>query len=82
LKLKADLHSEILKTVEKRKLSSRDLEKLLDQSQPRVSELLTGKLSKMSAEKLTAYLSLLGISIRVSPIHPPRKPRTRELLAG
>jgi predicted XRE-type DNA-binding protein len=61
-----NLHAEILKVVEKRKLKSRDLEKILDQPQPRISELLTGKISKMSAEKLAGYLSLLGVEIKVS----------------
>jgi predicted XRE-type DNA-binding protein len=66
VKLKVNLHAEILKVVEKRKLKSRDLEKILDQPQPRISELLTGKISKMSAEKLAGYLSLLGVEIKVS----------------
>ena len=66
VKLKVNLHAEILKVVEKRKLKSRDLEKILDQPQPRISELLNGKISKMSAEKLAGYLSRLGVEIKVS----------------
>ena len=66
IKLKASLHAEILRVVAKRKLRSRDLEKILDQPQPRISELLTGKISKMSAEKLAGYLSRLGIEIKIS----------------
>jgi predicted XRE-type DNA-binding protein len=66
IKLKASLHAEILRLVEKRKLKARQLEKILDQSQPRISELLNGKISKMSAEKLVGYLSRLGIEIKVS----------------
>jgi len=38
----------------------------LDQPQPRISELLNGKISKMSAEKLAGYLSRLGIEIKIS----------------
>ena len=67
IKLKMDLHFEIIKIVKKRKLTSRALEKILNQPQPRISELLCGKLSKMSAEKLAGYLSLLGVSVKVSP---------------
>lgn len=67
LKLKIDLHSEIMKIVEKRGLTPRELEKLLDQPQPRISELLRGKISNVSAEKLTGYLVLLGVSIVISP---------------
>ena len=66
VKLKASLHAEILREVAKRKLKSRDLEKILDQPQPRISELLNGKISKMSAEKLAGYLSRLGVEIKVS----------------
>ncbi len=66
VKLKASLHAEILRVVAKRKLRSRDLEKILDQPQPRISELLNGKISKMSAEKLAGYLSRLGMEIKIS----------------
>ena len=66
IKLKASLHAEILRVVAKRRLRSRDLEKILDQPQPRISELLNGKISKMSAEKLAGYLSRLGIEIKIS----------------
>src|SRR5688500_6833056 len=65
IKLKTDLHIEIIKIVEKRKLKSRDLEKILDQPQPRISELLNGKISNTSAEKLAGYLSRLGVEIKV-----------------
>ena len=41
----------------KQKLKSRQLGKILDQPQPRISELLNGKISKMSAEKLAGDLS-------------------------
>ena len=66
IKLKACLHAEIVRVVEQRKLKARDLEKLLDQPQPRISELMNGKISKMSAEKLAGYLSRLGVEIRIS----------------
>ena len=66
VKLKASLHAEILRVVEKRKLKARQLEVILDQPQPRISELLGGKISKMSAEKLAGYLSRLGIEIKIT----------------
>ena len=66
IKLKASLHAEILRVVGKRKLKARELEKILDQPQPRISELLSGKISKMSAEKLAGYLSRLGVEIKIS----------------
>jgi predicted XRE-type DNA-binding protein len=66
IKLKTSLHAEILRLVEKRNLKARQLEKILDQPQPRISELLNGKISKMSAEKLVGYLSRLGVEIKVT----------------
>lgn len=66
LKLKMDLHAEIMKIIEKKKLTPRVLETIFDQPQPRVSDLLRGKLSVMSAEKLAGYLSLLGVAIKIT----------------
>ncbi len=66
LRVKTILHIEIMKAVEKRKLTPRQLEKLLDIPQPRVSELLHGKISRMTADLLTKYLYRLGREINVS----------------
>lgn len=64
--LKMDLHAEILKIIERKKISPRILENILNQPQPRISDLLRGKISTVSAEKLAGYLSLLGVAIKVS----------------
>lgn len=70
LKLKADLHQDILKLIRKKKLAPRQLEKLFDIPQPRVSELLRGKLSLLSVSKLLYYAHLLGahanVKLRIS----------------
>jgi predicted XRE-type DNA-binding protein len=66
LRVKASLHIEILKAVKRRKLTPRQLERLLDIPQPRVSELLCGKISQMSADRLTKYLYRLGREINVT----------------
>jgi predicted XRE-type DNA-binding protein len=60
LKLKADLHQDILKLIKKKKITPRQLEKLFDIPQPRVSELLRGKLSLLSVSKLLYYAHVLG----------------------
>ena len=73
IQLKMQLNSEIIKVVKKRKLTPRQVEKLLDAPQPRVSELLNGKISKFSSDKLTQYLYLLGRSVEVCT-----KPRPME----
>lgn len=58
---KADLYEKIIDVVRTRKISPRDLEKILNVPQPRVSELLNGKLSSVSIEKLLNYLEKLGV---------------------
>ena len=60
LRLKADLHQDILKIIKKKRYTPRQLEKLFDVPQPRVSELLRGKLSLLSVSKLLFYAHLLG----------------------
>ena len=69
LKLKADLHQDILKLIKKKKITPRQLEKLFDIPQPRVSELLRGKLSLLSVSKLLYYAHLLGAhaSVKLKP---------------
>ncbi len=62
LTFKADLYLKILDVIKSKKLTGRELEKILDVPQPRVSELLNGKLSGLSIEKLLTYLEKLGIA--------------------
>jgi predicted XRE-type DNA-binding protein len=66
LTVKADLYGKILDVVEKQKIKPRDLEKMLDVPQPRVSELLNGKMSSLSIEKLLSYLEKMGVEASVS----------------
>ncbi len=73
IKLKVQLHSEIMKVVERRKLTSRQLEKLLDIPQPRVSELVNDKIfARMTSDRLVTYLHRLGraVEIRTKPESP------------
>jgi predicted XRE-type DNA-binding protein len=60
LQLKTQLHIEIMRAIRQQKFSRRQLEKVLDVPQPRVSDLVTGKISRMSADLLTKYLYRLG----------------------
>ena len=64
LKFKADLYVLLKKTLEKQSLTSRQLEKLWDVPQPRVSEVVTGKLDKVSIARLLNFLSALGVSVK------------------
>jgi predicted XRE-type DNA-binding protein len=68
LKFKADLYVILKRTLEKQKLTSRQLEKIWDVPQPRVSEVITGKLDKVSIGRLLNFLSALGVNV-----HPARE---------
>ena len=65
LKLKAALHQKILQLVKRRGYRARDLERILQIQQPRVSELTRGKLSTLSVARLLLYADLLGAEAEV-----------------
>jgi predicted XRE-type DNA-binding protein len=65
LKLKADLHQDILRLIRQKQYTPRQLEKIFDIPQPRVSELLRGKLSLLSVSKLLYYAYLLGAHVHI-----------------
>ena len=65
LKLKAALHQKILQLVKRRGIRARDLERILEIQQPRVSELMRGKLSTLSVARLLLYADLLGAEAEV-----------------
>ena len=65
LKLKAALHQKILQLVKQRGIRARDLERILEIQQPRVSELMRGKLSTLSVARLLLYADLLGVEAEV-----------------
>src|SRR5205807_10282298 len=58
LKFKAELYQAILKVAEK--YSQKELQKILGEPQPRVSELLNGKIAKKSVDKLLYYAGRSG----------------------
>jgi len=66
LRLKTKLHIEIVKVVEKRKLSQKEIAKILDIQQPHVSKLLKGDLERTTADRLTKYLRLLGREVKIT----------------
>jgi predicted XRE-type DNA-binding protein len=65
LKLKAALHQKILKLIRRRKRRARDLERILHIQQPRVSELIRGKISTLSVARLLLYADLLGAKAEI-----------------
>lgn len=65
LKLRSDLLMIINKIISKKKYSARQLQAVLGENQPRVSELLNGKLNKLSLSRLVRYVAKLGQSIEI-----------------
>ncbi|MGA8872671.1 MAG: helix-turn-helix transcriptional regulator [Candidatus Acidiferrales bacterium] len=65
LKMKSELHSQIVKAIKKRGYTQADLQKRFDESQPRISDLTTGKISKFSLETLITYAEALGLHPRI-----------------
>src|SRR5438876_10255109 len=62
LKFKAQLYQAILKVA--KKYSQKELQKILGEPQPRVSELLNGKIANKSVDKLLHYAGRLGIETK------------------
>ncbi len=65
LQMKSELHSQIIKAIKQRGYAQADLQKRLAESQPRVSDLMTGKISKFSLETLIGYAESLGLRPRI-----------------
>jgi predicted XRE-type DNA-binding protein len=76
LKLKADLHTKIVKRAAR--YSQKQLQTILDEPQPRVSDLLRGKMSKFSLEMLVIYAEKLGLRTEIRT----KRVRSRAAVAG
>jgi predicted XRE-type DNA-binding protein len=70
LKFKAELYQAVLKQA--RRYSPKELQVILAEPQPRVSELLNGKIANKSVDKLLYYAGRLGIEAKA------RFPQTKQ----
>ncbi len=71
LKFKAELYQAILKCA--KKYSQKELQIILAEPQPRVSELLNGKIANKSVNKLLRYAGRLGIEAKAKFTQPHRE---------
>lgn len=71
-KLRAELHSNIVKVASR--FTQSELQELLNESQPRVSDFLRGKVTKFSLDTLVEYAERLGMRPQIKT-EAPRKPR-------
>ncbi len=69
LKIKSDLLIALRRRIEAAGHSQRDLCRILDEHQPQVSNLLTGRISRISIEKLLRYADALGLraTLKIAP---------------
>lgn len=68
LKMKATLHSEII--IRAKNYRQNELQQIFDESQPRISDLLTGKISKFSLEALVGYAEALNLRPEITTHEP------------
>lgn len=80
---KADLALQIHQIIVKRKLSQKEAAEIMGIDQPKVSDIVRGKLSKYTIDRLIRFLRLLGrdIEIRVKR-HTKRSEPTSLLVIG
>jgi predicted XRE-type DNA-binding protein len=65
LKFKATILSALLDRIQRKGYSQKDLVTLLNDHQPQISNLLRGKISTMSIEKLLTYADALNVHLEV-----------------
>jgi len=68
LRMRADLLEAILRVVNRKKLTQKQLAVLLDDHQPNMSDLMNGKIAKFTIDKLVRYADKLGIETTVQTI--------------
>lgn len=66
LKVKAKLLDAILREIENRKYTQKQLVEILDEYQPAISNLVRGKIGKLSLEKLLTYSDRLNMKTTVT----------------
>ena len=81
VKFKADLYEAIMKHA--KKYTPNELQIIFNEPQPRISELLNGKLGSKSVDKLLQYAGLLGLEpqSRFPQVHKEVPERELEMAA-
>lgn len=62
---KAELARQIYKTIKARKLTQKQAAKILGIDQPKISDIIRGKLSRYSIDRLMRFLRILGKDIEI-----------------
>ena len=64
---KSELAAEILRIVQRRRLTQAEAAKLLGIRQPKVSDLLRGRLDGFSTDRLLRFITRLGYDVQIKP---------------
>jgi predicted XRE-type DNA-binding protein len=79
---KARLASTISDLIEKQGLTQTQAAKLLETTQPKVSNLINGRLDGFSLERLARFLNTLGRDVEIVVKRRPRSRKTARLLVS
>ena len=82
LKVKAEILSAILEHIQKAAYTQAQLVSLLDDYQPSVSNLLTGRIAQLSIEKLLRYADRLGLETKIAVMADSSRSRRLKQGAG
>jgi predicted XRE-type DNA-binding protein len=72
LLIRADLMSQLKRVIEARGLTQKEAAKALGVSQPRVSDLVRGRIGLFSIDTLVEMLTHLGVAVTVTTKRRPR----------
>lgn len=75
LRIRSDLLIQLQRTIRSQGLKQAEAAKLLDVTQPRVSDLMRGRLDLFSVDTLIDLLARLGIRVRVAFSHSKHSAR-------
>lgn len=64
-KIKYEIFRHIILAIEKKSLTAKEVQSILERPQPRVSELLNGKIAGMTIDMLITYVEKLGGEIDI-----------------
>ena len=81
VKVKATIVEAILAEIARRGYTQRQLVDVLDEYQPNVSNLLNGRISKVSIEKLLGYADRLKMTSNIT-VRPMQRKRAVEAIAA
>jgi predicted XRE-type DNA-binding protein len=71
LKMRAELHSQIVETIKKGNYTQVQLAEMFDTDQPRISNLMRGKIALFNLETLVTYADILGMKPQLKTAKRP-----------